>query len=460
MTAPASDINSMLSATASDAGSAPPSTGPQTISIGNDTPDSSNGTGSGQPAAPQGPQDINSLLHATASDSDSTPLPPQSGSKGGFVQGLGEGSGVGGIGAALKAAQTENVQKGQRALDIYHQMVAAHAKGDSQGAAEAASQFLLTTTQQGLQKAYAPFIEAAKMVIMDPVKAIQEQRAINQKTQADAAAGKENPNTMRAVWDRAKQDWKSNNPDAALTDVLAGTVGQPGMNAIPLVGPLVSSTVNHLNEATHAPGGEDYARIAGNVIGTAGTALLGEGVGKIGDLLPDTSRAGSGIAEGQAGADAAHTAADTAKAHDQILQSNKDDFKNQLDQSIQKAQDTKLRATEANKANTVETGNQNAERTVAHKDLITTGRDEQHAAIDDTLEKAKQTYAEQFKNSLRSVAPAAEAPEDMAGKVNAGINQYEANSHTDFENGMTGGNPKSPTPESVLGSLAGKRESP
>jgi hypothetical protein len=100
---------------------------------------------------------------------------------GGFLQGLGEGSNVGGVGSAIKAAVQDNQAQGQRALDIYHQMVAAHASGDSKGAAEAASKFLLTTTSQGLQKAYAPFIEAAKMVIMDPLKAIQDQRAINQK---------------------------------------------------------------------------------------------------------------------------------------------------------------------------------------------------------------------------------------------------------------------------------------
>jgi hypothetical protein len=421
--------------------SAPPATpspaaGPSSISIGgtesSTTPEST--------APSQGGGSVDDMI-AQATGTPSTQSadgtnPPS----GGFLQGLGEGSNVGGVGSAIKAAVQDNQAQGQRALDIYHQMVAAHASGDSKGAAEAASKFLLTTTSQGLQKAYAPFIEAAKMVVMDPINAIQKQRELNQKVQADQAAGKENPNTMKAVWDRAKQDWKLNNPDAALTDVLAGTVGQPGMNAIPLVGPMVSSMANHLNEATHRPGGEDYGRVIGNVVGSLGAAAAGGLVGKGAEALSGAGATGAveGLEAGQAGADAAGTAADTAKLHDNILQANKDQFQSALDAATQKAQDTRDAAVETQAGNKVDTSNDTAERAAAHKDLVEQGRDAQHTEIDSQLEKAKSQYADQFKQSLQTQSTGAAPPEDLAPKINEGIDRYEQKSHEDFEEGMNG----------------------
>jgi hypothetical protein len=439
---------------------AAPSTGPATISVGNDTPDSSTGTGTGGSSTPAAPAGTDPLAAALGAPDSNTSGGGTTSPSGGFLQGLGEGSGLGGVKQAVTAAVADNQQQGQRALDLYHQMVAAHSSGDSKGAAEAASKFLLTTTSQGLQKAYAPFIEAAKMVIMDPVKAIQEQRAINQKVQADQKAGVANPNTMKAVWDRAKQDWKSNNPDAALTDVLAGTVGQPGMNAIPLVGPMVSSMANNLNEATHAPGGEDVGRVLGNTVGALGMAAAGGLIGKGAEALSGVGKTGAieGIEAGQAGADAAQTAADTAKAHDTMLQNNKQTFQNTLDNATQKAQDARDTAGETQATAKVDQSNATAEGAAEHKSLIETGRDAQHADIDEKLETAKRQYADQFKQSLQTQTTGAAAPEDLAPKINEGIDKYEQKSHEDFEEGMTGGDPQNPTEDSVVGQLAGKTE--
>jgi hypothetical protein len=449
-------------APADPSSSTPPTPPPPTVSAnGADLPPQTATAGPMPPAAENASfQQMLSQMSGQPADGNTPPDPNAAPAKGGFVQGLGEGSGLGGVKQAVVGAAQDNKAQGERALDIYHQMIAAHAKGDSKTAAELAGNLSMLVTRQGLQKAYAPLLEAAKMVILDPVKAVQEQRAADKNATPSGKELDAQEAQLKSVWNRVKQDWESKNPDRAdqvLTDVLHGTVGQPAMNAIPLVGPMISSMANNLDEASHAPGGEDRGRVLGNAIGAGGMALAGEAAGALGDFLPGAKGSvKAGLAEGQAGADAAQSVADTAHAHDTILQANKDKFQQQLDASVDKAQKAKEAQTQVKNDNKVEAGNQTKERTDAHNDLVTSARDAQHEHIDQTLDNATDQYGQQFKQSLHSAVISGVDSEDMATRVNKGINQYEGRAHADFENGMSGGSPRNPTSDSVLGQLQGK----
>jgi hypothetical protein len=436
----ANDLDSMISSVTGQPAQSTPASGPATVDLGDiSSPNApAPNAGASSPSQPSQPQSLDSMIAGVTGDTSGNSGGGTTPPSGGFLQGLGESTGLNGVVPAVKAAAQNNEQENNGILDIYHKMIEAHRTGDQKSATTYAQQILGATGSKVLKDAFGPAREAAKMIFIAPINAIQEQTKLNRQVQADAAAGKENPNSMKAVWDRAKQDWKTTSPDAALTDVASGVLGQPGINAIPLIGPTVSGLANNLNEATHAPGGEDMGRILGNTVGTVGAAALGPLLGKAGELLPGAGKAVEGLEAGEAGAGAAQTAADTAKLHDNILNKNREKFQTQLDSSLQDAADKRDAARGKATDNAVETGNTKTAESAEQAHNIGTEQDTQHAAIDTALDNAKREYADQFKQSLQTNSVGAAPPEDLAPKINEGIDNYEKKSHEDFEEGMNG----------------------
>jgi hypothetical protein len=382
-------------------------------------------------SAAAAPIDISKMI-AASPDTDSSNSTQNPGVASRFGTGFAEGSQTEGLGTAIKQAVTQPSSSEQQAMDYFRQALDAFKQGDEKTAHSAATNFMLTATKAGLEKAFSPHIKVIDAILLNPIKAIQDQRAINQKVQADEAAGKSNPNSISSVVGHAKQDWNNNNPDAALTDVLSGTLGQPGVEGFPVVGSMVRHGVNDLDRMTHrtvdGQANPDTSGEFGYMSGALAAPIISKVFGLAGETAEGVAANADTVSAANKSIASSPGFAEQAAQHDALIRSKLAN----IDTNFNAAQAERDSAIEAQAEN-----NQQAKNSINDtRDAAQSALKSKKAQADAALDQGEQIANSHFQGSLKNEAQGAPAPQDLAPKVNEGINAYESKAHSDYDAGL------------------------